>query len=349
MANTDPPIDNALILTRVNQLIAERACIEVIPVACVTKNMAGLELTNMVELAALGAGAFSDNGMPIMNLAVLRRALEYAQLADRMIISHAEDKDLAAGGSVNESPTSTRLGMRPIPAAAETAAVAREIEIVRQTGWRLHFAHISTAASVELIANAKKSGLQVTADVTPHHITLTDEDITDFDTAYKMNPPLRSQADRKALIEGLKNGTIDAIASDHAPHSRSDKAKTFDQAPFGVISLETAFPLAYEQLVLEKHLTIEKLFKLFATNPAAILKRELVLSKGAAANLAIIDLNQQWVYDAEKGHSKSNNSPFNGRKLTGKNLATIYNGTLVYKDEHYMHARISSADAVKQR
>jgi len=265
-----------------------------------------------------------------------------------MLISHAEDKDLAAGGSMNESPTSTRLGLRPIPAAAEAACVAREIEVVRQTGWGIHFAHISTAASVELIANAKRSGLKVTADVTPHHISLTDEDITEFDTAYKMNPPLRSHADRKAVIEGLKDGTIDAIATDHAPHSRADKAKTFDQAPFGVIGLETAFALAHEKLVLEKHMSIGKLFQLFTANPARILKRELLLSPGGAANFAILDLNQTWVYDAEKGHSKSNNSPFNGRKLSGKNLATIYNGTLVYKDEHLMRTRISG-DTVKQR
>lgn len=340
MANTDPPLDNTLMLSRMKQLIAERACIEVLPVACVTKNMAGAELTNMVELWELGAAAFSDDGMPISNLAVMRRALEYAQIVDAMIISHAEDKDLSGGGCMNESTTATRLGLAAIPAASESACVAREIEVLRQCGGRLHFAHVSTAASVALIAKAKSEDLKVTADATPHHIVLTDEDVKDYDSSYKMNPPLRSQHDQEALIKALSDGTIDIIATDHAPHTRSDKAKTFDQAPFGITGLETAFALVFSRLVTERKFSKLKLVELLSTRPAAILGREKRgITKGAPANLAVLDPQLKWTYDATQGFSKSQNSPFHGQQLTGKNIATMYGGRLVYQDQPQIHNR----------
>ncbi|HEY9733282.1 MAG TPA: dihydroorotase [Drouetiella sp.] len=336
MANTIPPTDNVLVMSRIKQLISERACIEVLPVACVTKGMAGQELTEMVELASMGVVAFSDDGLPVSNLAVLRRALEYADLAERFIMSHAEDRDLAAGGSINESPTATRLGLASITPAAESACIAREIEVVRQTGGRVHFAHVSTAASVNLIRAAKADKLRVSADVTPHHLVLTDEDIKDFDTSYKMNPPLRSRRDLEECIRGLKDGTLDAIATDHAPHSRSDKAKTFDEAPFGIIGLETAFALCYEHLVLSKQMTEHDLFKLMTFNPASIINRTIKLEKGAAANFAVLNPKLEWTYLTKNGYSKSINSPFNERKMTGKNVLTIFNGTTVYKDEENM-------------
>lgn len=340
MANTDPPMDNALVLSRMMQLISQRACIEVLPVACVTKKMAGEELTNMVELSELGAAAFSDDGMPISNLAVMRRALEYAQLVDAIIISHAEDKDLSGGGCMNESVTATRLGLTAIPAASESACVAREIEVLRQCGGRLHFAHVSAAASVALIAKAKSEGLKVTADATPHHIVLSDEDVKEYDSSYKMNPPLRSKQDQETLIKALSDGTIDIIATDHAPHSKSDKAKTFDQAPFGIIGLETAFAVVFSRLVTEANFSKLKLIELMSTRPAALLGRELRgIAKGAPANLAILDPQLKWTYDATQGFSKSQNSPFHGQQLTGKNIATIYDGKLVYQDEPQIHNR----------
>jgi dihydroorotase len=336
MANTDPPTDNVLVMSRIKQLIAERACIEVLPVACVTKGMAGNELTEMVALADMGVVAFSDDGLPVTNLAVLRRALEYAELAERFIISHAEDRDLAAGGCINESPAATRLGLPSITPAAESACIAREIEVVRQTGGRLHFAHVSTAASVALIRHAKASKLRVTADVTPHHLVLSDEDIKDFDTSFKMNPPLRSKADQEECVKGLKDGTLDAIATDHAPHSRSDKAKTFDDAPFGVIGLETAFSLVYERLVLSGEISEHDLFTLMMSNPAKILARKGSVEKGDAATFALLQPKLSWIYRTKEGFSKSINSPFNERRMTGKNLLTIYQGQTVYRDEQHL-------------
>lgn len=342
MANTDPPTDNVLVMSRIKQLISERACIEVLPVACVTKGMAGNELTEMVELASMGVAAFSDDGLPVTNLAVLRRALEYAELAERFIISHAEDRDLAAGGCINESPAATRLGLPSITPAAESACIAREIEVVRQTGGRLHFAHVSTAASVNLIRGAKADGLRVTADVTPHHLVLTDEDIKDFDTSYKMNPPLRSKLDQEECVRGLKDGTLDAIATDHAPHSRSDKAKTFDDAPFGVIGLETAFALTYERLVLSGEINEHQLLALLTSHPAAILNRKCKLEKGEVANFAILHPKLSWTYRTKEGFSKSINSPFNEKQMTGKNLLTVYQGKPVYRDEQHLPALSAS-------
>lgn len=342
MANTDPPTDNVLVMSRIRQLISERACIEVLPVACVTKGMAGNELTEMVELASMGVAAFSDDGLPVTNLAVLRRALEYAELAERFIISHAEDRDLAAGGCINESPAATRLGLPSITPAAESACIAREIEVVRQTGGRLHFAHVSTAASVNLIRKAKADGLRVTADVTPHHLVLTDEDIKDFDTSYKMNPPLRSKRDQEECVRGLKDGTLDAIATDHAPHSRSDKAKTFDDAPFGVIGLETAFALTYERLVLSGEINEHQLLALLTSHPAAILKRKCKFEKGEVANFAILQPKLSWTYRTKDGFSKSINSPFNEKQMTGKNLLTVYQGKTVYRDEQHLPALSAS-------
>jgi len=333
MANTDPPTDNVLVMSRIKQLISERACIEVLPVACVTKGMAGIELTEMVELASMGVVAFSDDGLPVTNLAVLRRALEYAELAERFIISHAEDRDLAAGGCINESPAATRLGLPSITPAAESACIAREIEVVRQTGGRLHFAHVSTAASVNLVREAKADKLRVTADVTPHHLVLSDEDIKDFDTSYKMNPPLRSKADQAECVRGLKDGTLDAIATDHAPHSRSDKAKTFDDAPFGVIGLETAFSLVYERLVLSGEINEHQLIALLTSHPADILNRKCKFEKGEAANFALLQPKLSWTYRTKDGFSKSINSPFNERLMTGKNLITLYQGNIAYRDE----------------
>ncbi|HEY9784129.1 MAG TPA: dihydroorotase [Candidatus Obscuribacterales bacterium] len=340
MANTEPPTDCADILGRVLKRIQERAVIEVLPVANVTRGMAGSELTNMVELAEMGAIAFSDDGKPISNLGVLRRALEYAKLADRPIISHPEDMDLSHGGSMNESPFATGCGIKGIPTASEAACVAREIEVVRFVGGRLHFAHISAAASVDLIRQAKAQGLAVSADATPHHLVLADEDIPDYDTAYKMNPPLRSRHDQAAVLKALEEGVIDAIATDHAPHSKLDKSKPFDQAPFGIIGLETAFPLLFEKLVLSGKMPPPAFIALLTSHPASIIKRECpMIATGQKANLAIVDTELRWHYDVNRSQSKSRNSPFDGKPLRSKIIATFYRGRMVHVDQEHAARR----------
>lgn len=346
MANTEPPTDSALVLARILDKIKETACIQVIPACCVTKGMAGEELTNMVELANMGAGAFSDDGMPISNLAVLRRALEYSQLAGKIIISHPEDKGLSGDGCMNESPTATKLGLAGIPTASESACIAREIEVVRHTRCPIHFAHVSAAASVLLIAQAKAEGLPVSADVTPHHLVLADEDIIDYNTSFKMNPPLRSRKDQDALVEALKKGTLEVIATDHAPHTRQEKQKTFDSAPFGVIGLETAFPLLLQRLVKPKHLSIVELIAKLTINPARVLRLpQPTIKTGSPANLTLIAAEHKWIYDAAHGYSRSRNTPFNQKELIGKCVMTFYAGADVYRDDSIIASRTNAKGA----
>ncbi len=341
MANTEPTTDCAEILDRVIKRIHERAVIEVLPVAAVTKGLKGVELTNMVEMSDMGAIAFSDDGMPVSNLDVLRRALEYSRLHGRPIISHPEDKDLSHGGSMNEGRQSSCLGIKGIPTASEAACVAREIEVLRYTGGRLHFAHTSAKASVDLIRQAKAQGLSVTADATPHHLVLSDAEMTPYDTSFKMNPPLRSKKDVEAIEQALIEGVIDAIATDHAPHSKLDKAKPFDHAPFGIIGLETAFALCFERLVLSGKMPPNKFLALITTHPAKILGIPAPqISAGARANIAVVDPEMRWHFEIAGSHSKSKNSPFKGRSLKGKNLITIFDGKVVYCDKERAQKRV---------
>ncbi|MBY0358639.1 MAG: dihydroorotase [Candidatus Obscuribacterales bacterium] len=331
MANTEPVIDNVAILAFYKQKIRDQAVIEVLPAAAVTKGLQGKELSDMAGLADNGAIAFSDDGMPIQNLAVLRRALEYARLTGNIIISHAEDRDLSAGGIIHESAVATNLGLAGIPWAAETAAIAREIEIVRLTGSPYHFTHLSCAGSVRLVRQAKEDGLSITADVTPHHLNLSVDDIGNYRTCCKMNPPLRSAEDQEAIIEGIKDGTIDAIATDHAPHTDLEKEQTMATAPFGIIGLETAFALTYQKLVREAGLSHERFFRLLTSNPARILQLpEPKIKAGEKANLAIINPNFSWKYDSHQGVSRAHNSPFCGRSLHGKVMFTIFQGNIVF-------------------
>lgn len=342
MANTDPPTDSSLVLGRIKELIERYACIQVLPVACATKAMAGKELTNMAELAEMGAIAFSDDGMPISDLAVLMRALEYAELTDRFIISHPEDKALSAGGAINECASAIRLGLPGIPSVSESACIAREIEVARYTGAKIHFAHVSSAASVELIRRAKADMLRVTADVTPHHLVLCDEDIREFDANYKMNPPLRSRTDQEALVQALRDGTIDAVATDHAPHAHAQKSLSFVEAPFGVLGLETAFPLVLERFTTDDPLSHLEVISMFTSHPARILGlKEPRVAPGCVANLSLFDPQLKWTYDSRQGQSKSNNSPFHGRRLHGKTVLTIYNGRIVYHDQTHAQGRFS--------
>lgn len=334
MANTDPVIDNGMTLSMYLQKIAERAVIEVLPVAAVTKGLGGQELTNMVDLSEMGAIAFSDDGKPIQNMTVLRRALEYARLTGKLIISHAEDLDLSEGGSMHECALSTELGLQGITYASETVAVARELEIVRLTQAPYHFTHISCASSLDLIRRAKVEGLPVTVDVTPHHLALTAEEVAEYNTNAKMNPPLRSGRDRQELINAIKDGTITAIGTDHAPHTKLEKSRPFVEAPFGITGLETAFSVVYEALVVQNYISILELIKLLTIGPARILDLPVPsLQIGSTANLCIIDPNIQWTYESAKGHSKSTNSPWNHKKLHGKITCTIYKGQVVYRSE----------------
>jgi dihydroorotase len=335
MANTEPPVDNAATLSILLAAIKEKALVEVLPVASVTRGLQGAELTNMCELSDMGAVAFSDDGMTISNLAVLRRALEYARMTGRVVISHAEDRDLSAGGAIHEGHTCTSYGLAGIPSASETAAVARELEIVRLTGAPYHFTHLSCAQSVRLIRQAKQDGLPVTSDVTPHHLTLSVNDICGFDTNYKMKPPLRLESDQEELLAGLKDGTIDAIATDHAPHTRMEKATTMQEANVGIIGLETAFSLSYEKLVVQGTFSPTQLVSLLTISPAKVLSLPIpALDKGSAANLTIIDPAAKWTYDPDHGQSKSKNSPYAGKVMHGKPLVTIYNGRVVYSDSN---------------
>jgi dihydroorotase len=332
MANTEPVLDSGTTFSLYLQKIAKSAVIEVLPVASVTRGLQGQELTNMVELAELGAIAFSDDGKPIQNLVVLRRALQYVKLTGRVIISHAEDLDLAGGGAMHEGVISTTLGLQGITYASETVAVARELEIVRLTRSPYHFTHVSCNPSVEMIRRAQAEGLPVTADVTPHHLALTVDLLTDYDTSLKMNPPLRAKKDQDGIIAGIVDGTIGAIATDHAPHTSLEKSLPFPSAPFGVTGLETAFPVSYAALVQPKHISRLKLYELFTVGPARILSLPLPsLSVGSSANICIVDPEYNWVYDAAHGFSRSHNSPWDKKELHTKVMCTIYKGQIVFQ------------------
>lgn len=341
MANTVPPIDNVTTFNQLLSLINERAVIKVLPIATVTKGMAGKELTEMALLSELGAVGFSDDGLPVTNLAVLRRALEQARAIGTLVISHPEDKDLSGPGSMNESPYATIKGLAGVPAASEAACIAREIEVVRLTRAPLHFAHVSAQASVKLIERAKQDGLPVTADTTPHHLTLTDSEIPGFDANYKMNPPLRSKADQEALVAALKTGILDAIATDHAPHTEAEKERGFAAAPCGVIGLETAFALCLERLTDNANgankMTRRAVIKKFTAEPARILGLPAPeIKEGADACFSLFDPHCHWTYNARKESSRSHNSPFNNRLIKGRTMLTIYAGKIAHQHEPAM-------------
>jgi dihydroorotase len=279
-----------------------------------------------------GAVGFSDDGRPVLDGRVMRRALEYAQLTGAPIISHCEETSLSNGGHMHEGAVSTRLGIKGIPGASEDIGVARDVRLAEMTGGRLHVCHVSTARSVEIVRQAKDRGVQVTAEGTPHHFTLTDEACEGFDANTKMNPPLRSAEDRAAVIEGLIDGTLDAIATDHAPHAEREKLVEFDRAPFGIIGLETSLALAITSLVVPGKLPLPTVLRRMTVAPAGILGIEGgTLKKGAAADLVVFDPNMNWIFAREDIRSKSQNTPFLGRHLTGRVLFTIRAGKIVHE------------------
>lgn len=319
MPNTNPVVDNTAVVKYIVDRAAEIDNCKVYPIAAVTKGQQGEELTEMGKLKAAGAIAFSDDGRPVSDSNVMRLALEYASGIDGLIISHCEDLSLVAGGVVNEGFNATVVGLRGSTRAAEEVMVAREILIAEALGARVHIAHVSTAGSVALVAAAKKRGVKVTCETCPHYFSATDDEILSFNTNAKINPPLRLQSDVDAIINGIKDGTIDVIATDHAPHHVDEKNREFDLAPNGTSGFETAFSVAYTYLVDAGHIELDDLVRLMSLNPADILGIEGgVITEGGVADITVVDLDAEFVVDSSRFVSKGKNSVFNGWKLKGK-------------------------------
>jgi dihydroorotase len=327
MPNTNPINDNRSV-TEFILSQARSAAAQVYPIGAITKGSKGEELSEMAELFAAGCPAVSDDGRPVMNAGMMRRAMEYSKIFDLLVISHCEDTSLSANGVMNEGIISTELGLRGIPRAAEEVMTGRDIALAEVTGCRLHIAHVSTAGSVRMIRDAKSRGVKVTAETCPHYFSLTEEAVRGYDTMAKMNPPLRTADDVAAIKQGLKDGTIDVIATDHAPHAMDEKSGEFDYAPFGIVGLETALGLTLK-LVDEKILSLSEAVRKLTMNPASIMKlNKGTLAVGADADITIIDPNADWTVDAAQFKSKSKNTPFNGWKLKGKAVQTIVGGNI---------------------
>lgn len=326
MPNTDPVNDNETVTEFIlRKAFAEGACY-VYPIGAITKGQKGEELAEMGKMRAAGCIAFSDDGRPVMNSLIMRRALEYSKAIDAPIISHAEDPNLSEGGVMNEGVVSTRLGLRGIPKEAEDIMIARDLMLARLTGGRIHIAHVSTGGGVELIRKAKEEGINVTAETCPHYFTLTEEAVSDYNTNAKVNPPLRTEEDLIAIIEGLKDGTIDVIATDHAPHHRDEKLQEFDNAPSGISGLETALLLSLN-LVHSGHISLYDLTKKISLNPARILgipKGSLTI--GTMAEIIILDINREFKVEGDRFISLGKNTPFDGWLLKGMVVATICKG-----------------------
>ena len=331
MPNTNPPIDSRASVEFILHQAQRADNCNVYPVACISQGRAGESLAEMGQLSEAGAVAFSDDGAPVSNAELMRRAFEYSIMFDKAIMNHPEDKSLTHGCVMHEGLVSVELGLAGIPAAAEEIMIARDITLAELTGGRLHEQHVSSKGSVDLIRRAKARGVRVTAEVTPHHISLTDECLRTFDSCYKMNPPLRSQEDVDACIEGLKDGTLDIIGTDHAPHAPEKKMVELDRAPFGIVGLETALGVLCTKLIVPGHLTWPQLIEKMTINPARLLNlKKGSLEVGADADITIIDPNMQWTVDASQFKTKSRNTPYNGWTLTGRAVYTIVGGRIRY-------------------
>lgn len=329
MPNTKPSNDNPSITHYIVSEARRSSPARVFPIGAITKEQKGETLAEIGEMFEAGIVGISDDGKPVMDGQLFRRALEYARMFDIPVIQHCEDLHLSGGGVMHEGIYSTRLGLKGIPAAAEETMVSRDLILAEMTGGKYHAAHLSTRRSVEMVRQAKARGLRITAEVTPHHFTLTDAAVADYDTNAKMNPPLRSPDDVAAVVDGIRDGTIDAIASDHAPHHINLKMLEFDRAPFGITGLETAVGLALTKL----QLPLARLIELFSINPQRILRvAPWGLFDGSDADLTILDLNRSWTFDVAQSRSLSRNSPFHGWQMKGKAVATIVGGKLVYED-----------------
>jgi dihydroorotase len=333
MPNTKPVCDNEAVVKFILDKAAAEGAARVLPIAAITKGQEGKELTEMGLLAEAGAVAFSDDGRPVENPRTMELALRYAKNFGALLISHCEDRALSQGGAMNEGAVATRLGLPGIPSTAEELMVAREILLAERLQTKVHIAHVSTAGSVELIRQAKARGVRVTAETCPHYFAATEELVEGYGTDTKVNPPLRTEADRQAAIEGLVDGTLDAIATDHAPHHMDDKNVEYLLAASGISGFETAFALAYTFLVKAKKLSMAQLLEKMAHSPGSILGLESnALAEGSRADIAIADLNAEWTVDASKFLSKGRNTPFDGWKLTGRITDTVLAGKPVYRN-----------------
>jgi len=334
MPNTIPPIDNQAMVEFINLKSKQVGLIDVLPIGTITKERKGEELAPIGELFKAGAVAISDDGNCVLNSEIVRRALEYCKMFNIPVIEHCEDKNLSGEGVMNEGYYSTLLGLKGIPKAAEETIVARDILIAGEVAGKLHIAHISTQGSIEILAWAKKQGVNVTAEVTPHHFTLDESMLTGYDTNYKMNPPLRTKDDIKAIKKALKNDIIDVIATDHAPHAELDKDVEFNNAAFGIIGLETAFPLIITELVMQNVLTLSQAISKITINPAKILNlKKGTLSVGSDADITVADINKEIEITEEFFGSRSSNSPFIGKKMKGAIEVVIKKGKIIYEDK----------------
>ena len=332
MANTDPVIDNAGMVEFVIRRARETACIKVHPAACATKGMQGEELTEMAELKEVGAVAVSDDGKDIADSSRMRRVLEYSRMAGLVCLCHCEDEALVAGGAMNEGFTATVLGMPGIPKAAEEIRIARNIRLAAMTGGRIHIQHVTTAEGVDIIRRAKARGVRVSCETAPHYWMLTDDAVKTFDSNAKMNPPLREPADVAAIIAGIQDGTIDCIATDHAPHTPTEKEVEFQYAPFGVIGLETSLALALTGLVEPGHITLERAVAMMTCEAAKICGLDAgLLREEGPADITVFDPRAEWTVHAGDFASRSRNSPFIGRVLRGRVRYTMCDGQVVYR------------------
>ncbi len=328
MPNTTPAIDDQQVVRFIKKK-ADDLLVEVYPVAAITKNRQGKEITEMAELIRAGAVAFSDDGSPVLNTTVMRNALEYASMYNAPLIDHCEDPFLAHGGHMNEGRMSTQLGIPGIPNAAESIQIARNIELARLTGGAVHIAHMSVKEGVELVRRAKEAGLPITCEVTPHHLLFSDEDLTSFNTNLKMNPPLRTREDIAALEQGIQEGVVDVFASDHAPHTLEDKDVEFDAAPFGILGLETMLGIVLKQVVQRTILPLEQALYNMIVAPRKILNLAVPqLKKCEMANLTIFNPNANFTYDLQKSKSKSRNAPYHGMEFPGKVFGVVNKGLL---------------------
>lgn len=335
MPNTQPPIDSAPILRSLHDLAGSQARVPVGFLPAISKGLRGLELTEMVELRAAGALGFSDDGRPVANAALLRDALRYQKLTGGVIALHEEELSLADGGVMREGATAARLGLRGIPALSEATMVARDAALALAEGARVHFQHLSCEGSLSALAAHRSGGAQLSAEVTPHHLILCDEDLLELDTALKVNPPLASAADRRALRSALREGLIDCIATDHAPHAREEKEVPIEQAPFGTTGLETAFAALYSELVLPGELGLATLVSALSAGAGLFGLPVPTLAKGAPANLALLDLQARWVPGEQGWESRAPNCCFAGRALQGRVLMTLAAGGVAYRERSF--------------
>ncbi|MDT4955359.1 MAG: dihydroorotase [Acidobacteriota bacterium] len=348
MPNTDPVNDSPAVTRFIIEQAERAALANVFPVGSITKGLKGAELAEMGEMKLSGIVAVSDDGRPVPSAGMMRRAMEYARGFDLTVVDHCEDRSLAAGGAMHEGRWSLMLGLRGMPAAAEEMDAVRDCALAKLTGARVHLAHVSTRGTIEAVRRAKDAGLLLTCEVAPHHWALTDEAVEGYDTNTKMSPPLRSRDHIEAIIEGLSDGTIDAIATDHAPHHADEKALEYDQAPFGITGLETAVGLALDRLVNEGTISLERLVELCSSNPARIfnLADRGTLRRGAWGDVTIIDPELSWTFDVSRSKSKSRNTPFDGLKMRGSAVATIVAGRIVYRHPEFDRVRAEKQSEV---